>query len=281
MSRNVLIFFVLNFSLFPEMIRDQIWQWKGVNIYWFYDTIDPEKRGIEFQATRKNITSQTFYLAYETLLQKGEYKVDRKNFFYTISQSAGESGGTLFLRIYYPHKKKLNVLVLETTGYAEFKFVDFDFSGNEEIFTQNTEFYGISFQTKNEKACIQLPPVYVSGLNPDYIFPRYYKIADSETRGIFKLIEVTFTPQAEYSLKPYFQKIERFLQNHKNSVISDPYMIPVIFQYYNYMKKLGNEKEALLKLKNSRIRFESTCNSKKKTKTYLELLVLEYFKQNQ
>lgn len=281
-SHNVYFIFLVvvvsSVSLFSEIIKEQVWQWKGMHIFWFYDIIDPEKRGLEFKATRKNISSQTYNLAFETLLEKGEYKVDRKNFFYTISHSGGESGGTLFLRIFYPHRRKLEFLVLETTGYAEFKFVDFDRSGNEEIFTQNTDFYGLQFKTKKEKACINLPPVYVSGLNNDYYFPKYFQIANAEERGKFKLIEVTFSPLGEIALRPYLTRIEKFLENHKNSTITDIYMLPPIFQYYDYMRKLNREKEALLKLKNSRIKLETSCDEKKRVRTFLGLVVAEYFK---
>jgi hypothetical protein len=277
---TIFIFFVFSFEvILSKSITEQLWKWKGMKIGWRYDVDDPGSRTLEFRATRKNMESQSFDVAFETVLDKGEYRIAKKNFFYLISHSGGESGGSLFLRIFYPHKRKLDHIFLETSGYGEIKFVDFDGQGNDEVYIYNSDFYGLNFQTKKEKACINLPALYLSGYNKDYIFPRYFELVESSTKGRFELKDVTFTPAAEKSLQPYFNKMENYLNLYKNSVITDEYMIPPIFQYYDYQKKLGREAEVLKKLQALRIQYESSCGADEvKRKTYLGLLLREYFR---
>lgn len=271
----------LSIPLRAEIKTEVLWKWKGMDISWSYDTDDPGDRKLEFKSTNKNIESKSFDVDYETVLEKGEYRIDKQNFFYMISHSGGESGGSLFLRIFYPHKKKLEHIFLETSGYGVIKFVDFDGKGNEEVYVYNQDFYGLHYVTDQKKACINLPPVYQSGFNKEFIFPRYYQLTAAKEEGKFELKDVTFTPDAEKSVSSYMKKIEKYLEINKNSVIQDEYMIPPIFQYYDYQKRFGNEAKVLKKLQELRIRYESSCDEKQaKKRTYLGLLLREYFKKD-
>jgi hypothetical protein len=267
------------FFLSAETKREELWKWKGMEISWSYDTEDPSLRTLEFKATRKNIESKVFDVAFEVILEKGEYRIDKKNFFYLISHSTGESGGSLFLRIFYPHKKKLEYVFLEVSGYGVIKFVDLNNDHNDEIYVYNQDFYGLSFKTKKEKACIALPPLYQSGFS-EFVFPKYYQLVASKQRGKFELKDVTFTPEAEKSVSIYIQKLEQFLETKKDSIIQNEYLIPPLFQYYDYQRRYGREKETLLFLRSLRIRYESSCGENEvKKQTYLGLLLREYFKR--
>jgi hypothetical protein len=278
--RNLSFFLLLTIVLFPIFSEQtkNTYKYKNLEVSWT-SFEESDTRKLVFEKKDKSILKE-FSFEFEKFLEFGEFKPNEESYLYVVTHSGGESGGTLIVRFFDSSANNKQYYEIELSGYGNFQVVDLNKDQKEEFKVPSEKFYGLKLVDRNLGDCNITPSLYLRGFNETNL-PEYYTL-QKNAKGILEKVNITYIDEFKDYLQPYIQKIETRLSTEANKTYSggEDYFQD-IFQYYFYMKKTGNKKLALEKIKKANITVEMYC-SKKKDKIYAKLdkLVHKYFEKN-
>jgi hypothetical protein len=249
----IIFYFILNSFLFSKEIQTMNWKNKTIT----KEVIEENSIKTTHFYFRDNKNKIVFKDSFEfgNYEIAGLYKTNEEEFFHIAGFTGGESGCCTFNRFYYILDKKIQYVDMEQLAYGPFQIVDLDGDKIEEIMIFNDLFYPfyishseLGFNTEKSECFVHLEGTLSGFIEP--ILPKYIQLV--RYKKSFRKVDISFEKKYISAISVYLKKAEAYILKNKNTYMGES--IKGILQYYYYMTKLGQEKQALEVIKKSKIK---------------------------